>query len=58
MSVSTWNHSHFAHFEPDKIIDKMMASRNWPNSRYFGKTREEIKEILQNWYKKEWMDNF
>ena len=22
------------------------------------KTREEIKEILQNWYKKEWMDNF
>ncbi len=21
------------------------------------KTREEIKEILQNWYKKEWLDN-
>ena len=49
MSVTTWNHSHFAHFEPDKIIDKMMASPNWPNSRYFGKTREEIKKM--------WADN-
>ena len=24
MSVTTWNHSHFAHFDPDAIIEKMM----------------------------------
>ena len=49
MSVTTWNHSHFAHFEPDKIIDKMMASKNWPQSKYYGKTRKEIKKM--------WSDN-
>jgi len=26
MSVTTWNHSHFAHFDPDAIIEKMMKS--------------------------------
>lgn len=48
MSVTTWNHSHFAHFEPDKIIDKMMASKKWPQSKYFGKTREEIKKMWED----------
>lgn len=43
MSVTTWNHSHFAHFDPDSVIDKMMASNKWAQSKYFGKTREEIK---------------
>jgi len=42
-SVTTWNHSHFGHFDADKIIDKMMASKNWPSSKYYGLTREEIK---------------
>ena len=45
MSVTTWNHSHFGHFDADAIITKMMASRNWPNSKYFGQTREEIKAL-------------
>jgi len=42
-SVTTWNHSHFKHFDADKIIAKMMKSRNWHNSKYYGQTPEEIK---------------
>ena len=43
-SVTTWNHSHFKPFDADAIITKMMANkRTWPNSPYYGKTREEIK---------------
>ena len=50
MSVTTWNHSHFGHFEPDKIIDKMMMSRRWgPAHKYWGKTPEQIKKM--------WADN-
>ena len=46
MSVTTWNHSHFAHFDADKIITKMMNGRNWkPGYKYYGKTREEIKKM-------------
>jgi ATP-dependent exoDNAse (exonuclease V) beta subunit len=47
LSVTTWVHSHFKPFETDKIIDKMMNSRNWTNNKYFGKTREEIKMIWE-----------
>ena len=43
MSVTTWNHSHFSHFDADLIIDKMMASWKWPHSKYYGQTKEEIK---------------
>jgi ATP-dependent exoDNAse (exonuclease V) beta subunit len=43
VSVTTWNHSHFKNFDADKVIDNMMSSRNWPNSKYFGQSREEIK---------------
>ena len=28
MSVTTWNHSQFPHFDADKVIDKMMKSKN------------------------------
>ena len=48
-SVTTWNHSHFSHFDADRIINKMMNSRNWKNSKYYGMTSEEIK--------KQWDDN-
>ena len=48
-SVTSWNHSHFQHFDADKIISKMMASPKWPNSKYFGMTPSEIK--------KQWSDN-
>ena len=33
----------------DKIIDKMMLSRNWTQSRYYGQTKKEIKKM--------WSDN-
>lgn len=42
-SVTTWCHSHFPHFDADKIIDKMMRSPKWPKNKYYGKTKEEIK---------------
>lgn len=44
-SVTTWNHSHFAHFDADAIITNMMSSKNWSKSQYYGKTREEIKAL-------------
>ena len=43
MSVTTWNHSHFPEFDADIVIDKMMCSNKWPQSKYFGKSKEEIK---------------
>ncbi len=43
-SVTTWNHLHFEHFDADAIIQKMMTSRNWTQSKYYGMTAEEIKE--------------
>jgi len=42
-SVTTWNHSHFAEFDADLVITSMMKSKGWPKSKYYGKTREEIK---------------
>jgi hypothetical protein len=42
-SVTTWNHSHFAHFDADKIIDNMMRSKKWSESKYYGMTKDEIK---------------
>ena len=42
-SVTSWNHSHFAHFDADAIITKMMASKTWDKNQYYGKTRAEIK---------------
>jgi len=43
-SVTTWNHSHFSHFDADGIINKMFASGkiNDPNNKYFGMTKEQI----------------
>jgi len=42
-SVTTWNHSHFEHFDADKIITNMMKSSKWPQNKYFGMTSDEIK---------------
>uniref|UniRef100_A0A6C0EVI1 Uncharacterized protein n=1 Tax=viral metagenome TaxID=1070528 RepID=A0A6C0EVI1_9ZZZZ len=43
-SVTTWNHSHFPHFDADEIISKMMKGKNWnAENKYWGKTPEEIK---------------
>jgi hypothetical protein len=43
LSVTKWNHSHFSDFDADSIIDKMMKSYKWSESKYYGLTREEIK---------------
>ena len=43
LSVTTWNHSHFKEFNADRIIDRMMNSKNWINSEYYGMSKEEIK---------------
>lgn len=50
-SVTTWNHHHFSQFDADAIIDKMMAGKRWndPSNKYFGMTREQIKQ--------QWDDN-
>jgi ATP-dependent exoDNAse (exonuclease V) beta subunit len=45
MSVTTWNHKHFKPFDSDGIINRMMSSKNWCNSKYFGQTKEEIKAM-------------
>lgn len=45
ISVTTLIHSHFPHFDADKVIDKMMNGRNWENSKYFGMKKEEIKKL-------------
>jgi ATP-dependent exoDNAse (exonuclease V) beta subunit len=42
-SVTTWNHSHFDHFDADKIIQNMMNSKNWTTNKYYGMTADEIK---------------
>jgi len=42
-SVTTWNHSHFEKFNADKIIENMMKSKKWHQSKYFGMTPDEIK---------------
>jgi ATP-dependent exoDNAse (exonuclease V) beta subunit len=43
-SVTGWIHSHFTHFDSDKIIDNMLKGPKMkdPNYMYYGKTKEEI----------------
>lgn len=48
-SVTTWNHSHFPHFNPDEVIKNMMKSKNWKEGhKYWGMTSEEIKKMWDN----------
>ena len=42
ISVTTWIHTHFEPFNASIIIDKMMNSRKWGKSKYFGMSKEEI----------------
>lgn len=45
-SVTTWNHSHFPHFDADKVIANMMRGKNWnPENKYWGLTVKEIKDL-------------
>jgi hypothetical protein len=43
-SVTSVVKSFFPCFNPDEVIGRMMASKRWPKSKYFGKTAEQIKE--------------
>ena len=43
-SVTTWIKQFFGKFNADLIIDRMMKSAKWTDSKYFGKTKDEIKE--------------
>jgi len=43
VSVTTLIHHYFPDFDADAVIAKMMKSRNWPNSQYFGMAAEDIK---------------
>ena len=44
-SVTTWNHSHFPHFDADNIIKKMMKGKSWREGhKYWGLSPEQIKE--------------
>lgn len=47
-SVTTFNHSHFEHFNADNIIANMMRSKRWPQSRYYGMTPDQIKAQWEN----------
>ena len=42
-SVTTWNHSHFSHFDADEIIEKTMKSKKMqdPNYKYYGMTKNK-----------------
>ena len=49
-SVTTWNHSHFSHFDADAVIASMMKGKNWnETNKYWGLTASQIK--------KQWADN-
>ena len=49
-SVTTWNHTHFSHFDADAVITNIMKGRNWKEGhKYWGLTKEEIKKM--------WNDN-
>ena len=45
MSVTTFNHALFEHFDADKIIKNMRKSKNWTTSKYYGMNDEEIKAL-------------
>lgn len=45
-SVTTWNHTHFPHFDADAIITKMMSGKAWkPGHKYWGLTASGIKDL-------------
>lgn len=50
-SVTTWNHSHFADFDAEGAIKKIMSSKkkNDPSYKYYGMNESDIKKM---WEKK------
>lgn len=47
-SVTTLIHQYFPSFNSDLVINKMMNSSNWVNSKYYGKTKIEIQKEWEN----------
>jgi hypothetical protein len=47
-SVTTWNHSHFSHFDANGIVDKLIKGKkmNDPTYKYYGMTKQQI---LSDW---------
>ena len=43
VSCTQFIHGYTQEFDADGVIKKMMSSRKWPESKYFGMTPEEIK---------------
>jgi ATP-dependent exoDNAse (exonuclease V) beta subunit len=48
ISCTKFLHEFFPHFNPTETIQKMMSSPKWPQSKYFGKTAQEIKDEWEN----------
>jgi hypothetical protein len=48
-SCTTFIGTFYEHFNPDAVIAKMMGSRKWPESKYYGMTPDAIK--------KQWSDS-
>ena len=44
-SVTTLVHGAFEKFNSDKVIDNMMNSPKWPQNKYYGKSKQEIKDL-------------
>jgi hypothetical protein len=44
-SVTTWLKKFFYPFNDEQVITNMMKSPKWPNSKYFGMSKEEIKKL-------------
>jgi hypothetical protein len=44
-SCTTWVKSLFGKFNPDEVIDKMMANEKWPQNKHFGMSKPEIKTL-------------
>jgi hypothetical protein len=49
ISCTQFIHGFFEAFDPDSVISKMMASRNWTDSKYYGMSADMIK--------KQWSDS-
>jgi ATP-dependent exoDNAse (exonuclease V) beta subunit len=49
-SVTTWNHSHFSHFDATGIVNNILKGRkmNDPTYKYYGMTKEQILEDWDN----------
>ena len=44
VSVTTLIHKYFPTFDADAVINKMMASSRWRQSKYYGRNKQSIKE--------------